>query len=191
MSELRKQRCIIQKIYLIETIPSNDLYEKEYVIMGSTGNVYNVIIKKNPECSCPDFVTRHNRCKHIYFVLIKIMNITNVDQENFTNEQLIDMFCNIPKVALLIDDNKKQKYELLKSVKSKTIPQKNIDDICPICLDDLDDGSEIDFCKFSCGKTIHKLCFSMWIKKMPANCVYCKNSWYGHTNNQYINLQTK
>lgn len=49
--------------------------------MGSTGNVYNVIIKDNPSCSCPDYTTKKKRCKHIFLILLKIMKISDKQSE--------------------------------------------------------------------------------------------------------------
>lgn len=69
MAYVRKQRGSTQPLYLIETLDSTEMYEKSYSVMGSTGNVYTVTIKHTPECTCPDYTTRGNRCKHIFFIL--------------------------------------------------------------------------------------------------------------------------
>jgi uncharacterized Zn finger protein len=44
---------------------------RKYAVLGSTGNVYEVHIKKVPMCSCPDF-ERGNLCKHVLFVMLKV-----------------------------------------------------------------------------------------------------------------------
>src|SRR5580700_10634340 len=105
MSDSRKQRGVTQNIFLIETIIGTEQYERKYIVMGSTGNIYNVIIKNEPECTCPDYTTRYKRCKHIYFVLMRIMKINNVDEEEYTNDELVEMFKNIPQITnqLIID----------------------------------------------------------------------------------------
>jgi hypothetical protein len=203
MSFARKQRGATQNIFLIETIidDSNDNTERKYVVMGSTGNVYNVIIKDVPECTCPDYMTRGKRCKHIYFILIRVMKSTNEDQEEYSKDELHEMFNNIPQVMnnLIVDNKTKTTYEKLKQSnklsKSKpettTIDQKNTDDLCPVCLDDLDNGDDLDYCKFSCGKPIHIVCYGMWTKKHPMNCIFCKKSWIQkETASQYVNLTT-
>ena len=194
MNILRKQRGKTQNLFLIECKLSKSMWEKEYSIMGSTGNVYNVIIKKEPECSCPDYQSRGNRCKHIYFTLIRIMKVTptNEDKPVFTKIDLMSMFTNIPNVTnnLTVDDNYKKKYRnYIKNNfdPSTGIVQKSIDDLCPICLDDLGNGEKLDYCKYSCGKPIHELCFSMWAKFHPNNCIYCQKSW-NKDENKYINL---
>ena len=87
----RMERCFTDNIYLIEALPpdSEDDTERTYVIMGHSGNVYNVTIANRPHCTCPDFYLRRNRCKHIYFVLMRIMNIENPTDKFYDDDELI------------------------------------------------------------------------------------------------------
>ena len=167
--------------------------------MGSTGNVYTVTIKKDPSCTCPDYVTRYRKCKHIYFILIKVMKtgIEEEDKESYSETDLIKMFKNIPKIteAVMVNSITKDLWKMMKEGENPAGPvlieQKSIDDLCPICLDDLNDGSsEIDYCKYSCGKSIHVLCFNMWKKKNNNECVYCRRSWEKKAkgDDNYVNL---
>ena len=199
MSFARKQRGATQNIFLIETIIDNIETERKYVVMGSTGNVYNVIIKENSECSCPDYTTRMKRCKHIYFILIRVMKSMNEDQDQYSKDELQEMFNNIPQVMnnLVVNDNIKNTYDKLKQSdkllkkEPTSVSQKDTSDLCPVCLDDLDNGDELDYCKFSCGKPIHTICYGMWTKKHPMNCVFCKKPWLHKENStQYVNLTT-
>ena len=173
----RIERCYTDNIYLIESIPPNDNspFERVYVIMGHSGHVYNVTINNHPKCTCPDYVQRKNRCKHIYFVLMRIMNIDNYSDKSYTDEELEEMFLNIPPVA------KNLIYEGEKPKEEKEVDQKfEKGDICPICLDPLENGKDLDFCRFSCGKTIHKKCFSMWERTKGSICVFCRAQWYSN-----------
>lgn len=183
----RKTRCITDKIYLIESKMITN-YEQEYVIMGTTGNVYKVHICNNPTCTCPDFTQRNNRCKHIYFVLLRIMKVTDSDKKTYDDNDLVIMFNNIPEIvsALFVDNDIRKKYVELNP---KNITMKD-DDVCPICLDDIYNGQDIDYCKTQCGKCVHIECFNMWSKNKDPVCVMCKASWYTKTNNEkpYINL---
>lgn len=186
---IRKQRGIMQNIFLIESIiDETNKYEKCYVVMGSSGNVYQVTICNEPFCTCPDYVTRHKRCKHIFFVLVKIMKTDKEDQDEYTDTELLEMFVRIPQITnnLIVNDKVKQKYNTLKPNSDSKITKKNTDDLCPICLDDLENGDELDYCKFSCGKNIHKICFGMWSKSKGNKCVFCSSHWT--KNDKYINL---
>jgi hypothetical protein len=90
----------------------------------------------------------------------------------------------------LVNNQYKKKYENKKKVcEGKETQQKSIDDLCPICLDDLENGDEIDFCKYSCGKSVHSECFEMWAKSKGPNCVFCRESWLKvNDSTTYINL---
>ena len=173
MSSGRIERCYTDNIYLIESYPPEEENERKYLIMGNSGREYNVKISNFPTCTCPDFRTRHNRCKHIFFVLIRIMNISNYTDREYTDEELSEMFMNIPPIA------RNLVYEGENNEEQKVVKQKfEKGDICPICLDELENGKELDYCKYSCGKTIHKKCFSMWEKSKGGVCVFCRGKWY-------------
>ena len=199
----RIERCFNDNIYLIESFPYLETEnERTYLIMGSTGNVYTVIISNKSSCTCPDYRKRKKRCKHIYFVLIRIMKVENPEKKIFSNEELKEMFNNIPLITnnLIIDKNKREKfYEITNKINlnksKKKIEQKiNDNDICPICLDSLNNGKELDYCKYSCGLSLHKKCYQMWEKRNKGICVFCRANWYnedkGKKNKKilYVNL---
>lgn len=196
-SSSRKQRGKTQNIYLVESRYNDSVEKREYVVLGSTGNVYTVEISICPTCTCPDYMTRGKRCKHIYFILTRVMKITvqNEDKEFYLPEDLMVMFCNVPDVLnnIMVDSSKKIKYEKLKiNKKTGEVPRRDLDDICPICLDELDEGDEpIEYCKYSCGKPIHTVCFEMWSKKKGTQeCVFCRSPWALSTTStsSYLNL---
>lgn len=185
----RKQRSKVQKLYLIESLPTTTADSKQYVVMGSTGNVYTVTIEPSPKCTCPDYKQRKNRCKHIYFILFRLFKLDDnkADKSKFNKDELLLMFLNTPPITenLIIDYNKKEKYEKLKSGKT-SVANRATDDDCPICMEELENGSELVFCKYSCGNAVHKICFDMWsIKK--STCVYCRANWY-QEESEYINI---
>ena len=64
---------------------------------------------------------------------------------------------------------------------------KETNDLCPICLDELENGDQLDYCKYSCGKSIHVVCFGMWCKKNTPKCIYCKCNWNKQIG-EYVNL---
>lgn len=198
----RKLRGLIQKLYLVETLPATVPEELSYQIMGSTGNVYTVTISTNPSCTCPDYQTRHNRCKHIYFVLLRIMQVPDKDTNiiTYTKQEVITMFSKIPQVTnyLCVDEKTRDMYIKLKLKQdgSGKTAQKDLDDVCPVCLDDLTNGFKLEYCKYGCGKNIHAECYSMMNKKKDKCdmiCVFCRASWHEDptAKDKYINLTVK
>ena len=78
--EERINRALTQRLYLVnqEEVISNDdddgLLARNYAVLGSTNNVYDIYIGKVPTCSCPDFEKGH-LCKHILFVMLKVLRV--------------------------------------------------------------------------------------------------------------------
>jgi hypothetical protein len=188
----RKVRAKVQKLYLIERKPPADKYIRGFAIMGSTGNLYDVTITYTPKCTCPDYVTRHKRCKHIYFILMRIMGIEKgkEDEPEFTKYKLTRMFSKniIINNDVIANDNIQAKYNKIKNSDGSKIELKPLDDLCPVCLDDLNNGDPVEYCKFSCGKPIHIDCFAMWTKVKPKNCLTCNAHWDKPKDTGYINL---
>lgn len=194
MNNIRKDNSKKDGLYIIEVVDVSDK-EKNYIIMGHSGRAYETKITNKPSCSCPDFKYRRKRCKHIYFVLIRAMKVEkkNEDKIEFTNNDIEIMFNNIPQVMnnLYVTKDIEKKYHDLKTHQKehKIIKMKpTSDEMCPICLDDLENGDIIDFCKYSCGKPIHMECFGMWTKKHTHNCLFCGSGWNQKVDDEYINL---
>lgn len=188
----RKTRGTTQKIYLIEQKNISE-YVREFAVMGSTGNLYTVSIKTIPSCTCPDFTKRNKKCKHIYFILMRIMGINEqyVDEEQYTNYKLKKMFSvkNVIDNTAIANTAIKKKYENVLTG-SGEIQMKPLDDMCPVCLDELDNGEPVIHCKYSCGKPIHETCFKMWCKVKDKNCLNCGAKWDTKSkNSDYINLK--
>src|SRR5438552_8999562 len=171
--EERKARGLTQNIYLIDIITERT--QKTFEVMGTSGSTYNVKISNRPECSCLDFKNRRRRCKHIYFVLMRIMGLSETasDEPYFSNLQLEAMYKNTSKVMRPLRGE--QTNELQDKV---TVEQKPTDDLCPICLDNLENGEPLDYCQYGCGKSVHVECFSMWVMRKKSVCVFCSKEWF-------------
>lgn len=193
----RVKRALKQKLYLIDSSIIND-FHRDFNIMGTTGNVYCVSVKSEPECTCPDHKINNNRCKHIYFILIRVMNvdINDADEEYFTDIELEAMFVKDISKKFNVSDSIKNMYDRYDK-KSGTFGEVkkifNDDDVCPICLDIMENNSSVVFCRYSCGRAIHKECFNHLNKHGKNSCVYCFKKWNVENNKkktEYINLLT-
>ena len=171
----RIKRCFSEHMYVVDTLPIDVDHplDRSYIVMGNSGNTHQVTITNYPRCTCFDNQKYGRRCKHIFFVLLRIMNFTNKIHKKFSNEELITMYLNSPPLEkeLIYQGNKPKIKE---SVEQKF----DEGDKCPVCLELLENGKELDFCKYSCGKTIHKQCFQQWKLTKGNICVYCRAKWY-------------
>ncbi len=191
----RKERGKAKNIFLIQTHEYDPkIKERKYDIMGTTKNVYTVMINKVSTCTCPDYKQRHKRCKHIYFVLTQIMKVSaeREDIESYNNEELDDMFNKIPMITenLRVNAQCLQKY-LCKRNKKGEIEMKNVseDDLCPVCLGDMmDESEEKTYCRYSCGSCIHTKCFAMFNSQREIiKCLFCQKDWVSEKG-EYVSL---
>ena len=178
----RKERAFSQPIYLLKVLPSTIEYEKKFTVVGTTNNKYTVTIGEDIKCTCPDFAQNSNICKHLYFIMLRVMKTNGSVRRKNKKETLLKYFSNMPH---FLNDNivyntiARQNYE--KQFKKEKLEQK-IDDVCPICLVDLDNKtkkSNLYYCKYSCGKSVHKSCFEIWVNSGENNnkCIFCRAPW--------------
>ena len=79
-SAQRLERAMSERLYLIErrdeslASPSGLLsLQVLFVVLGSTGNVYEARVCRAPSCTCVDFRERSQICKHLLFVYVKVL----------------------------------------------------------------------------------------------------------------------
>jgi hypothetical protein len=179
----RKERAFEQNIYLLDVIPTNTPYEKKFRVVGTTGNTYTVRINENPSCTCPDNRENYNTCKHLYFILLRVMRIKTSVRKYWSKTDLMAIFQNMPQFIenqIVMNSQAKQKYDNLnKNIKNKI--KQRFDDICPICLDTIDESmNNSDYCKNNCGKSVHTDCFNIWMNatNKEIRCIFCDIPWF-------------
>ncbi len=208
----RISRATTQRLYLIRTsdiTPFNPIRNKEgphitFTVLGSTGNVYDVTLCKLPKCTCPDN-GKGNLCKHILFVMLKIIGLESssplVYQAAYLTDELNELLQLLQnrKAALgLVEANKAVKDQYDKMKKSENngeegegeedgIKRKKIEGECPVCFDDLlppgqassSSSTLITYCKMSCGQNFHSECIKMWATQCGNNptCPACRQTW--------------
>lgn len=170
-----------------------DLRE-EFSVLGSTGNVYTVTIDKTPRCNCPDAL-KGNHCKHILFILIKVLQVSQVSgvwyQKALLTTELETIFAEAPLAPNDVTNSRIREAHdralgrstaVTPAVQNKKrIPGK--DDDCPICYDGMHGVAEtaLVFCE-ECGNALHKECFGQWRTTSvnsgkELNCVWCRARW--------------
>jgi len=155
---------LIQQKYHVE-----DSLEREFIILGVNGNVYNTKISCRPSCNCENNKSGANRthCEHICFVFLKIFRLSASDARIFQKDLLttelksiLNSFTSVPP-SVLADPTVTEKYlEIMGTERSrkvkKTVNQKKIEGDCLVCFEPLDSSEDLVYCKYSCGNNIHK-----------------------------------
>ena len=182
----RITRALSQRMFLVGQVDNSngtDGLNRSYNVLGSTGNVYDIEIKKVPSCTCPDFERGH-LCKHIVFVMVKVLNVSRrsdlIYQRALLQTELVKIFANAPvapRSDVLANTEATAAYK--KVVEGSAVPrapEKDPDGDCPVCYETLIcDKSLLDSCG-ACMNYIHKECVGQWLR-VQKNCVYCRSVW--------------
>jgi len=213
--EQRIVRSLTQRLFLIKrgefndgTIDSNGC-SCEFHILGSTGNIYDVIIRKVATCSCPDHA-KGNLCKHILFVLLKVMSLDNksplIYQAAWIETELIEMFEQMNRryrqLGGTVLANRAVQESFAKLGKGEEEEEKDIggvvrkqidqEDDCPVCFDTLQNNSLTTvYCRGRCGANFHKNCIEHWLQQNQQNptCPMCRVPWEESSGNTKPNSE--
>jgi hypothetical protein len=203
----RIDRAKTQRLFLIKRgdVTAPPRLSCNFVVLGSTGNVYTVTIETLPNCSCPDHA-KGNLCKHILFVLIKVMGLETqsplIYQASWITTELEAMFEQM-KVrfgqvsgAVLANDQVRATFAKLETGQDMSddddgVTGKKMDGVarrlfddeedCPICFDAMTEKDATTFCRQRCGANFHQECIRHWLqqKDQPKDqlCPMCRAPW--------------
>ena len=155
-------------------------------LAGSTGSVYTVTISHLPSCTCPAGIFmrkgQETLCKYALYVLHNVLKAPDhlKEQNAFLTSELKKLFSNAPALPSQIAEEGPQDGN-----------RKPVDDDCPICCIEFEDGEEIVWCRAACGNNVHKTCFDQWAKTKMGHvtCPFCRTAWeYDVTKPQKVNV---
>ena len=201
----RIDRAKTQRMFLVRkgAIQKESL-SCEFVVLGSTGNIYNVTIQRLANCTCPDHA-KGNLCKHILFVLLKVMainpNSSLIYQAAWIESELEEMFQQMElrhrqvSGAVLANESVRTNFAKLENgdatdaaaaaAAADGVARKTVcnEDDCPICFDSLagtDTKNKTTYCRGRCGANFHEDCIRHWLqqqRKQTPTCPMCREPW--------------
>ncbi|TFK46618.1 hypothetical protein OE88DRAFT_1667229 [Heliocybe sulcata] len=207
----RVDRVAAQRFFMIDRKRDGDELHEEFNVLGSTGNVYTVVIDKRPSCNCPDF-GKGNHCKHILFIFMKVLQVpyesSHWYQKALLSTELAEIFAQAPlapnsvahphiRDAYARATGKKLASTSAAPNQKRRMPSE--EDDCPICYENMhkEDVKKLAFCE-SCGNGLHLQCFQQWARsKVKPDCVFCRAEWVvpgpagakaGRSAEGYVNL---
>lgn len=173
----RLERALSQRLYLIDVCKNSDT-DWLFQVEGSTGLIYDVNINDKLSCTCQDFITRCQICKHIYFIIARVLKnipiINDIGSEPniciFTLKGFIsENFDNALNPRFHHRDHSRLKFEK----NSEDFSEK----MCSICYEDFVDEDILVKCA-TCKHYFHNNCMAIWLKKAPTtSCVLCRSVW--------------
>ncbi|KAH7930785.1 hypothetical protein BV22DRAFT_999663 [Leucogyrophana mollusca] len=191
----RVDRVMSQRFFMVDRSRNGNELREEFKVLGSTGNVYTVIINKTPSCNCPD-ATKGNHCKHILFIYLKVLQVSQESglwyQKALLTSELETIFAQAPAAPNSVAQQRvRDAYARATGSKSAAAVSEDTtkkrkmpepDDDCPICYENMHGASAatLVWCE-TCGNGVHKECFGQWAKSAGRNltCVFCRAAWVG------------
>lgn len=181
----RLQRALRQRIIMLNEKIKDNHVEGEYVVCGNSATHYTVSVGTKPTCTCPDFVYRRNRCKHIFFVLVNVLGMRRqmTMSSSFRSQDLKHYFreriekINSSVIKVFEDDVIEVDLDDAKHADVLRKPFHEYD--CPICLEPMDEEKEcIIFCEKTCGNNMHTICVERWSQHCGKwECPLCRSKW--------------
>lgn len=184
--EVRRDRALSQRIYLLEELAQTSPNTKAWSILGSTDTVYTVTLERSStrgiaklgwDCSCPDFENRCSPCKHVYFVVFRVLGVTEDD----SSERVWEVAGQVRSLSSMpfpptndlpeqpttgVEDRQGCGIVLRKEWKNED---------CVICYEPMTKIDKTVWCTRSCGNSFHSACFVRWRHHAKANrCVLCR-----------------
>jgi hypothetical protein len=198
----RLSRAFTHRLYLISRIPGENALERQYRVLGDSGNVYTVTIGRLPRCDCPDGA-KGNHCKHIIFVLVRVLKVHRsselIYQRALLGAELQEIFGVADAAAsseVFAPDSVRRAFESLSSKSSSSkdgtpaadeapygvVRKTYVGEECAICFDEMTESSPTSWCQMSCGKSLHKDCIDRLLAHssrsgQSASCPLCRGSW--------------
>ena len=178
----------------------------DFVVLGSTGNVYTVRIAKIPTCTCPDHA-KGNLCKHILFVMLKVIGLDPgsplVYQAAYLQSELEEIFALMASRrvgrSVMANEKVKKSYASLAmtgvddSVVDVVQRSLDADSDCPICFDSMTGSSEkLMYCRAACGTHFHADCINRWLRghiQGTPTCPNCRQPWDAGANNSRVGTE--
>ncbi|KIP11425.1 hypothetical protein PHLGIDRAFT_474436 [Phlebiopsis gigantea 11061_1 CR5-6] len=189
----RLARVIEQRFFLVDRKRTGQELREEFQVLGTTGNVYTVVIGNVPSCNCPDAL-KGNHCKHILFIFTKVLQVEYEShvwyQKALLTTELQEIFASAPLAPNdMAHARVREAYAVAtgKAVASSSsqkaarkIPKE--DDDCVICYEGMHGVAEakLAFCD-TCRNALHKECMQQWARHKGAqvDCPICRGPWAG------------
>jgi hypothetical protein len=163
----RKQRGLLERIYLLDAKYETD--EWNLTVKGSSKSVYKIIMSENKvKCKCMDFNIRKNVCKHMYFILGRILKESKILDKINT---IYDIEDNFEVISIHL---KKILSNHVSNEKDCNFEYNNKDN-CSICFEEFGDES-VEQCQLTCKNVFHSECVNLWLSQNNS-CPLCRSSW--------------
>lgn len=158
-------RALSQTMYLLEASDRNGSWL--FRILGNTGTTaYDIEIGPGmATCSCPDFAIRRTHCKHIYFVVGRVLDERAV-LYRLIDEPGLDLFAACPEIQALLNNRLQHRVQV------ENTPPAWTSQHCIICFEEAQGRPWT--CNTCAQSAVHEKCIEVWTERTPS-CPLCRS----------------
>ncbi|CAJ1455457.1 unnamed protein product, partial [Effrenium voratum] len=180
----RIDRAFGHRLYFLARAPAEG--GEKLDVLGSTGNVYHVELRSQGNaCSCLDFAKGGGVCKHLLFVMLRVLKLARDDhrvwQSGLTESELQPLLSALRSSdfqGVQADATVMRGYQQAAGGGGGAARQPLPAD-CPICFEEiLSESGASDFCRV-CGHNLHTDCQRRWAASGNCGdtCPMCRSPW--------------
>ena len=163
----RKQRGLLERIYLLDAKVNSN--EWVLTVKGQSKSIYKILLSDNKvKCKCMDFNIRKNVCKHMFFILGRILKDSKIINKVNKIEDIQNNF-------KIISDTLKVVLSSQISDKESTNIEYDKKECCSICFEEFGD-EDIQQCELTCKNVFHTECINLWLASNNS-CPLCRSTW--------------
>lgn len=187
----RIARALVHRLFLIRV----EVDEKGAItaaVLGHTGNVYDVTLSARVACTCPDFGKARCACKHLLFVLLRVMQLPQDDprvwQRALLPREVHDLRQRLQERLNGANDSVQlagiQASSAVLSAfeaagRSLTSARGSLPGPCLVCFEAAASTDGVASCS-QCGQTMHRHCLmqcSAAAENRQVTCPRCRALW--------------
>lgn len=147
---------------------------------------FSAVSPRHPTCSCEDFQRRKENCKHVFYVIFRVLfrrvsahmatigKLLFCDGTDAVGDEDVALWKAIETAAA--DAARTEQFD---NLEGGSMALQKTDCVCGICLDtvvDTTDIGDVVWCIKQCGSFFHRGCIAPWLEK-STNCPMCRAPW--------------
>lgn len=182
----RIERALQHRLFLIRSEFHLEPPSAQFVVLGHTGNAYDIDMGPKVSCTCADFTKGSNNvCKHLLFVMIRVLGLERDDPRIWRRElPRWDRaeFCNKLAAGTNLTESVLAPAAVCAALEGspRTVTVRLPSGMaCPVCFEPVEVPHSGATCCASCGRNFHFTCITTWRTANDSNetCPTCRERW--------------
>ena len=150
-------------------------------VLGSTGNLYAVVIRRVCSCTCPDWARSGGNCKHLLYAKLRVLKLPRESpllwQTAYTSIEITYMLAHLAHPRAVEGRATGVVLRALGEEAERT--PVGLGAPCPVCFCDLEASEPLVHCRAECAQLYHAACIEAYkaAEGGKLKCALCRAAW--------------